>query len=311
MAMPKQVEQEIKNLEELEKRMQAPELTGETAEHDEPTGVIEPEPEEAEPTSQAVESVEPKVDWEQKYRTIVGKYDAEVPRLHAQVRELMEQMQALKTPQVEQLKEQPKTESVVTDKDREDFGDDLIDLQRRIATEVASRYEARLAAAEAKNAALEQSLMQTGSQVGEMTFEQRLYRVVPDFEQINADKRWISWLDETLPDVGVPRREFAQRAYANGDVDGVKRFVDVFKSMNTTAQPKQQQRKTELERQVTPARNSTTNTPMQQQGKTYSYADWQAVAHQVDQLVARGKYAEAEKLEAELADAMQTGRVSA
>lgn len=151
--------------------------------------------------------------------------------------------------------------------------------------------------------------MQTGNQVGEMTFEQRLLRAVPDFDQINADPKWVAWLDEVLPDVNVSRRTFAQQAYAKGDVDAVKRFIDVFRAAHTSKKP--DARKSELERQVTPSRNATTGTTsVQPQGKLYSYTDWVTATQQVDVLVSRGKYVEAEKLEAELANAMQEGRVS-
>jgi len=315
MAMPKQVEQEIKALEELEKQMQAPaEEVGETVEAD-----VQPEagptaPVEAAPTPQAVEPVVSEETWEHKYTTLIGKYNAEVPRLHSQVKELMGQVdyldQQLQNRPTEASKPTQETRSLITDEEIDLYGADLIDLQRRVAEEVASKYDAMLNAAQTKIDSLEQRLMQTGNQVGEMSFEQTLVRKIPDWEKVNADPRWVKWLDETDPVLRAPRRVVAQQAYNASDVDGVAHYVALFQQANPS-QTKPSPRKTELERQVAPSRNSTTGTVAQPTGRTYSYADWMAASANVDVLVARGKYDEATKLEAELADAMQHGRVLA
>jgi hypothetical protein len=300
MALPKQVEQEIAAIEALEKQMQAPATSEETPEVEQPSAV-EPVAAEVEPT-QVVEPVAPEVDWEHKYRTLAGKFDAEVPRLHAQVRELTEQIRSLQSTPPEPAKIQEPTGSrLVTDHDRESFGDDLIDLQRRVAQEVAGKYEQQIAA-------LEQRLMQTGNQVGEMTFEQKLHRAVPDFEAINADPRWVAWLDEFSPELRGPRRTVAQQAYANGDIDGVLHYVNLFRAQTQPKKP--DTRKSELERQVAPTRNAASGNAAAPQGKTYSYAGWQTALSQVDALVARGKYVEAQQLEAELTAAVQQGRVT-
>jgi hypothetical protein len=310
MAIPKQVEQAIKDVEELEKQLSAPveEPTEETVD-EAPPAQFEPQTVEVEPT-QVVAQEEPKVDWEQKYRTIAGKYDAEVPRLHAQLKELSGQVQylqqALET--TKQPKEEPKRESLVTDADREAFGDDLIEVARKVSMEVASQYDAKLQAAYAKIDALERNVQQTGSQVGEMTFEQQLHRAVPDFDAVNTDPRWIAWLDEVLPDVGVPRRVFAERAYNEGNVMDVKRFVDVFRNVVTPKQP--DSRKVELERQTAPSRNNAA-TVNPQQGKTYSQSQWGKLYDQVAMMNAKGKYDEAQKLEAELNAAYVQGRITA
>lgn len=303
MGMPKQVEQQLKELEEMEKQLQAPQPE-ETASADEPVQEAEAPTVESTPVPQAET-----VDWEQRYRTLAGKYDAEVPRLHAQVKELSGQIQALMQQAEQARAPDPGTPSqLVTDKDREAFGEDLIDLQRRVAQEVATKYAKQLDAYEAKIAAMEQRLMQTGSQVGEMTFEQRLYRAVPDFEQVNADPKWVAWLDEYDPILRAPRRAVAQRAFEQGDAEGVAHYVSLFRS---GAAPKQDTRQAELSRQVTPSRASGGTGQPVQQGKTYSMSQWTKLFDQVAMFNAQGKYDDANKLEAELTAAMTQGRVSA
>ena len=309
MAMPKQVEQQMKELEELEQQLQAPAPVEETASEDQPPEV-HAQPTEVTPT-QVVEPVASEETWQQKYSTLNGKYNAEVPRLHQQVKELAAQLDAVYQQMQAQQKPKEDTEqsSLVTDQDREAFGDDLIDLQRRVAHEVAGVYEAKMASYEAKIAALEQRLMQTGNQVGEMTFEQRLLRAVPDFDQVNTDPRWIAWLDEVDPLLRGPRRTVASQAYNNADVAGVAHYVNMFKAAHGT--PKQDTRKSELERQVAPSRVNSGTAQAAPQGKTYSMNQWNAAYDRVAQLVSSGKYDEATKLEAELSTAMQQGRVTA
>lgn len=311
MALPKQVEQEMKHIEEMERKMQAPVDDGQTAEPEQPEAE-EPPAVEAQPT-QAVEQPEVSEEtWEHKYHRLQGKYDAEVPRLHSQVKELIGRVEslthALETKE-QPKEEQPKRSQLVTDQDREAFGEDLIDLQRRVAQEVASQYEAKFTQQQEQIAYLTQALQQQGNQVGEMTFEQKLRWAVPDFDAINNDPRWVEWLNAYSPELNGSRRVPAQDAYARGDVDAVAHYVNLFKQ--TIAPKKADKRQAELERQVAPTKNASTGTAPNQQGKTYSMSEWSSLYDKVAQMVSRGKIDEAQKLEAELASAMQTGRVNA
>lgn len=308
MTLPKQVEQQLKEVEELEKQLQAPmeQATVEETAVEYPPDMPEESTPDVTPT-QAVERVEPQVDWEQKYRTIAGKYDAEVPRLHAQVKELMAQMQMMQERQQAPAPESKTQDRLVTDDDVSLWGQDMIDVTRKVALEVAREYDSKLEAAYNKIEQLERSLVQTGSQVGEMTFEQRLHRAIPDFDAVNTDPRWIAWLDEVLPDVGAPRRVFAEQAYNNGDVEGVKRFVDVFRQAAAPAQP--DNRRAELERQVAPSR-ATGNAQVPNQPRSYSLNQMDTLWNKVRELNVKGKHDEAAKLEAELTAAYVEGRVT-
>lgn len=314
MAMPKQVEAQLKQVEEIEKQLmgkqesetpqQEAEPADTSAEQQTETAVDQPQ---AEPT-QVVEPAKP--NWEQKYRTLQGMFDAEVPRLHARNKELERQVQQLQQ-QIEALKQASKQEAsvqdrLVSDSDVETFGEDLIDLQRRVAREVAMEFKKEIEELKAENARLNQLIQQTGSRVGEMTFEQQLRRAIPDFDVINNDPRWFAWLDEVLPDVGVPRRMFAQKAYEAGDVEAVKRFVDVFRG---TLAPSKSTRQTELERQVQPSRSNAAVQNPAPTARTYTTTQVEQMFNKVRDLNIKGKYDEAAKLEAEITAAFAEGRV--
>lgn len=308
MALPRQVEQDMLDIAEMESQLAAqsapavaPEAPAPETPPVEPPAAVAP----AQPATPAATDE----DWQQKYRTLKGIFDAETPRLHRQVKELTAQVGELTT-KLEQKTAAPPPEakSTVTDQDVETFGQDLIDLQRRIAKDVGAAFEGRLEALSAQNAALTQKLEQTGNKVGEMTFDQRLTRAVPDFDALNADPQWIAWLDEVDPLLRAPRRSVAQEAFDTGDVEAIAHYVNLFRQGAKPAPV--DHRQAELERQVAPSRVST-GAPVTPQGKTYSVAQWGTAYNKVAQLNAQGKYDEAKTLEAELDAAANEGRVIA
>lgn len=318
MALPKQVQDQLKQIEELEKQLTA-----------EPTPE-EPKPEELEPTPEAQQeqpepeskpeqkprettSEVPEETWQQKYRTLKGMYDAEVPRLHAQVKELNHALAQVK----QQLEAKPtattqptyQQSSLVTEDDVEAFGKDLIEVQRKVAREVAMEFKAELDALKAENENLRTMVTQTGTQMGEVSFEQRLFQRVPNWAQLNNDPKWIAWLDEFDPMLRGPRRAAAQAAYNANDADGVAYYVDLFTQQN--AAPVVDARQAELERQIQPTRTATSQTPVSQKGKIYSTRDIEKMFMKMKDLNVSHKYDEAKKLEAEIDAAYMEGRVTA
>ena len=328
MALPKQVQAQIAELEELEKTLEAqkkPKLVKDEQ--------VETETEqldtEAEVTEEAVEATtEPDEaksadtsptdvadEFEQKYKTLRGKYDAEVPRLHQQVRDLNGKLDELAKSM--EAKPEPPTKSkekvsYVTDADRAEFGEELIDVQRRVAQEVSQEYTERMEQQDAVIQKLQDQLAKTGNDVGEMSFTQRLHSVVPDFAEIDNDERWVAWLNEHDPMLRGPRRDQAAAAFQAGDAEAVLHYVNLFKeSISEPETAPRQQRQTELEKQVAPNRsaNSVRTQSANQNSKLYSSKEVDNAWTKVRALNTKGKYADAEKLEAELTAAYMEGRV--
>ena len=316
MALPKQVQAQLAEVEAYEKALEA-QSNPQDGELDTETEVVAetkeaPKLEKAKPADTPPTDVEEET-FKQKYKTLTGKYDAEVPRLHQQVREmtaatkqLREELKALK---VEPTKSKEKV-SLVTDADRAEFGEDLLDVQRRVAREVSEEYSDRLGQQDAVIQKLQDDLAKTGNQVGEVNFSQRLAQLVPDFAQIDNDDRWVSWLNEHDPMLRGPRRVQAQQAFDAGDVDAIAHYVGLWKetlAAPTAAKPNQ----AELEKQVAPNRsaNSARAQSTTQNSKIYSQKDADRVWSKVRTLNTRGQYVEAEKLEADLTVAYMEGRV--
>ena len=347
MALPRQIQKHADELAQLEKLMKEaaqpvvdkkddgtpPEPVEEKATDDKPgdeqvanqapdnvVTLEQPEPK-ASDNQQAPAEKEQTTDatsenWEQKYKHLQGKYNAEVPRLHSEVKELRGMIQQLQAQPaqpapIEQPPAKQEPEKFVTDQDVDAFGEDLIDLQRRVAREVATDFKAELEKLREQN----QQLQQRMSSVQELSFEERLTREIPDFQALNQDQRWIDWLNEFDPLLRGPRRNMAQSAYMDGDLAGVKAYVEQFKAATgQVEQQPQQSRPTakhqaELERQVQPPRAATPPSSRSQK-KVYSMAEADKAYATMASLLSKGKHEEASAIEAEISAAYAEGRVS-
>ena len=337
MALPKQVQEQLKEVEELEKQLKAQSETEEKPKKetkkkkvskkakkteevaaDTEVEVIEERPPEDEPVLEeaapADNSSEEVSDvFEQKYSTLKGKYDAEVPRLHQQVRELTEQMNAINK-QAEAVKkakaEKPREKvSYVTDADREEYGDDLIDFQRRVAKEVSQDYEERFEQQEKVIEELRTQVSNTDNHVGEVGFAQRLNNLVPGFDQLDNDERWVAWLNEYDPMTRGPRRDQAQAAFNSGDAEAVAHYVSLFRESVKPVNGRGDHQ-AELEKQVTPNRSANSSSKsVGRESKIYSAGELEKGWNKIRTLNTSGKYDDAAKLEAELTLAYMEGRV--
>ena len=339
MAIPRQVQKQIKEVEELEKALQAQSdqssdsateannaeeaktetATAEKVEKDTETktekkaDVKKSESDKVKPADTSPTDVED--DFKQKYSTLRGKYDAEVPRLHQQVKQLTDELSAFRKEMTAKKEEPTKPKekvSLVTDADREEFGEDLLNVQRKVAKEVAQEYEERFEQQEKVIKALQDKIAGTDKQVGEVGFSQKLINLVPDFAEVDNDERWVAWLNEHDPMLRAPRRAQAQAAFDAGDAEAIADYVKLWRSTladtpNETEKPVVKQ---ELEKQVQPNRSANSvRTPTSPNGKIYSSKDMDTAWTKVRTLNTRGKYDDAAKLEAELTAAYMENRV--
>jgi len=278
---------------------------------DEARNQAEPQPA-PEPKSEPEPSVS-EDKWEHKYRRLQGKYDAEVPRLYSELKELkatLMQMQQAPPKQEPKAEKPPEPKKLITDQDVEAFGDDLIDVARRVAREeMSAKLQVELEKMHRENEALKSQM----TAVQGNTFEARLRQTIPDFDEINNDARWVEWLNEVDPLEGEPRRVRAEFWYGNGDIGRVKAYVDAFKqTVAPASDPSKKARQSELKRQVQPTK--ATNTGATQSGhhpKTYTAFEANAAWRQVQRLNAEGRFDEAKALEDEISLAYMEDRVRA
>lgn len=272
MALPKAIQQQVEAADAM-----VAQISGETpppgetdVDPDNPDKQTPPEPQ-PQPVSQEPQPqpVVPEETWQAKYLTLKGMYDAEVPRLHAQMRELNTQVQQLiaenatvkaSTP----AKTPDPAKTLITEQDKEAFGTDLLDLIDRAT-------EQKLAASRETEAQLRAELQELKGKVGRVDetvgssskeiFLDRLAKQVPNWEALNVDQGFLTWLSEVDPVYGLPRQTALNNAYESLDAN---RTAVIFKQYQATlpaAPQPQQQARQELQRQVAPTRSRTSSAP--------------------------------------------------
>jgi len=330
MALPKAVQQQLEEADRIAAELggeKTGEGSSETNPNNQQSDPVEPQVPQQDPppsdpspdntVSQESKTQEiPEEKWAHKYHTLKGMYDAEVPRLHSQVREMQTQIQQLITEkaQVEtRVAEVPKVESLITDEDKEAFGPDLIDLINRAT-------ESKVATLRDREADLLQKISKLEGQLGTVTerqgvsdkdrFLMGLGQQVSDWEAINVDPNFIAWLQEVDPVYGLPKNVALTTAYENLDVSRVASIFNTYKQtlapVQTQAAPAKRQQ--ELQRQVAPTRTRSTSSPNDNLDKpVYTngdiekfYTDWR-----------RGYYTddEAASMESQIHAAIAEGRV--
>lgn len=317
MELPKQIQQHIDEVDALEKQMtgvnEAPEPVVE--QDSAPANVIEdaaqaPIEQTAPPPENEVDE-EAEAKWEHKYKRLQGKYNAEVPRLHQELKAVRGQFEQVNSLYAElQSKADAKPAETprghVTDEDIETYGEELIDLQRRIVREASESFQGEIDKLRAENSYLQ-------SQMGQVTtnsFDMRLNSAIPDFQIVNADPAWIEWLDGYDPMLRAPRRVAAQTAFDNQDIDAIASYVEMFQENNPAPQNSREKRQAELQRQVQPSRATATVNGGTQQ-RIYSQADVEKGYGKIQQYLARGQFDKANDLDNEYSTAYSEGRVRA
>ena len=277
MALPKAVQQQLEEADRIVADING-EKTGEDSSETNPVNQQVDQDIQADPplndlppdntVSQETKQPEvPEEKWAHKYHTLKGMYDAEVPRLHSQVREMQTQIQQLIADKaaVEATKVEQKqvVESLITEQDKEAFGPDLIDLIERAT-------ESKVGTLREREAQLVQEIKELKGQLGSVSERQvvsdkdrflaGLGQQVSDWESLNVDQGFLAWLQQVDPVYGVPRQAALSNAY---EVLDVNRVANIFKAYKQTLPqtPAPSKAKQELQRQVAPTRTRSTTTP--------------------------------------------------
>ena len=330
MALPKAVQQQLEEADRIvadisgEKTGEGSSETNPVNQQSDQTQVPQDPPQDPPPNdpppdntvSQETKSSEvPEEKWAHKYHTLKGMYDAEVPRLHTQLREMQTQISQLIADNAV-LKEVKAAEvstasSLITDEDKEAFGPDLIDLIERAT-------EAKVANLRASEADLKSQIKELQGQLGNVSERQvvsdkdrflaGLGQQVSDWEALNVNPGFLEWLQQIDPVYGIPKQAALNNAYEALDVTRVANIFKAYKSTLTPPPAAPKSNQAELQRQVAPTRTRTTSQPNDNMDKPmYSnkdieqfYSDWR-----------RGYYTddEAAKMEQQIHAAIAEGRV--
>jgi hypothetical protein len=277
MALPKAVQQQLEEADRIVADING-EKTGEDSSETNPVDqqvdqnvLTDPPPNDPPPdntiSQEAKQPEVPEEKWAHKYHTLKGMYDAEVPRLHSQMREMQTQIQQLiadkAAVEATKVEQNQVVESLITEQDKEAFGPDLIDLIERAT-------ESKVSTLRSREADLMAEIKELKGQLGNVTERQvisdkdrflvGLGQQVPDWETLNVDQGFLGWLQQVDPVYGVPRQAALSNAYESLDVT---RVANIFKAYKQTLPqtPAPSRAKQELQRQVAPTRTRSTTTP--------------------------------------------------
>ncbi|MFW6177370.1 MAG: hypothetical protein ACOC43_03285 [Desulfohalobiaceae bacterium] len=199
--------------------------------------------------------------WKQRFETLKGKYDAEVPRQAQEIRELRQQLQEHQK-QVQQLQEQKQAQPQESDKDISpenyaEYGEEMQALAEKLSWAVQTLNELRQ-----ENAKLKEQVGTVYEQQDQQTYQQFLDQVrkqYPHFDQQDQDSEFLQWVE----DMGIDLAKIGQQR-------DVKKAVEVYKSWNdlvgrygqpnqeTQPQEKSQRLKQGVNKQVSPPKSKPT-----------------------------------------------------
>jgi hypothetical protein len=203
--------------------------------------VVEEEEEEEE--TETVQAKEETLEyWKNRFLTLQGKYNNEVPRLFERIRQLESQPAQL---QKQESEEDVDVSEVVKLKpeDFEDYGDEFIALVNAV-----NQLEKR-------NKQLE-SLAQgftTQSQESNLnTFKARMTEIVPDWQNINNSPDFITWLQELDGYSGMTRHQAMLKSFNQFDAETVGKIFNQYKEDSQIPVKKNKKPKQSIEAEVQP-----------------------------------------------------------
>lgn len=262
----------------------------------------------------------------QKYRTLQGMYNAEVPRLHQQNREMTQRVQqmeqllaSLSNQQQAAAPQQQASNKLVTEKDVDDYGDS-IDMMRKVSREEmfsmsqrVAQLEAVLQQMQAKVVPQVQAVVQRQQVNAEQQFWSDLGKAVPNFREINDNSSFQSWLLQADPLTGITRQTYLDDAQRSLDSRRVANFFHTW-LQNTgqanVAQSTGRSSSSELEKQVAPGRSRGSNaSPSATKAKVYTPQDIQKFFNDVRAGKYKGREQDRDRIERDIFAAQRDNRI--
>lgn len=165
--------------------------------------------------------------WELKYRVLSGKFNAEVPRLAAQVRELTEQLRTQATPAPAPVVD---PNAVTPDSVRSQYGDDF-------ASAVDAIASARVQAVRDEFGSQVEEVQARTSQRDRADFLRDLGTMVPSWRDIDRNPGFTAYLDEFDAQTGRTRREFFNEADSSNNAARIASFFASFERSTNPPAP--------------------------------------------------------------------------
>lgn len=196
-----------------------------------PAAPADPTPEPPPPAAPAVPALSPE-EMDHRFKSAEGRYKTAAAQNAALLEQIAKQNDEIARLQQVARPAAPQT-PVLTDKDKELYGDELIDFVKRAAQEVVAPVQQAVQQVTAQT----QNVARATQQASARSITEALDQDIPDWRQINGSAEWKAWL--ALPDVysGVPRIQLLNAANKAGSPARVVAFFRGFLSDYAAQQP--------------------------------------------------------------------------
>jgi len=261
--------------------------------------------------------------WRQRFNTLQGKYDAEVPQLYGQIRNLTNLITSMQNAPAPAPPPPPAPAAPqITDEDREMWGDDL--------PQAVSRWVGGAASEEVRQLRAEVEYLKGGQQRHDVSLTQHSVMSQLDMDpdlagrwrQLNDDPRYLQWLSEIDQFSARPRLELLREAYGQGDANRTGRFFKTYLAEHTAppasrVPPHTMQNgsapagRMRLEELAAPGRAaaSGTNGGASPERRMWTNREIGAFYRDVQRGVYRSRQADKDRIEADILAAASEGRV--
>lgn len=270
----------------------------------EPVAANEPAPAPAPTTSEET--------WEQRYRTLQGMFNQEKQNTSAAQREVLSELARMRA-ELEAVRAAPTSaepaKPAMDPEDVERFGADLVEMVQRGAAAtiaaVSDKFTNAVTKLETRISALESTVTGVSKQA-ELSREEQFYatlsKLVPDWEEVNADNGFLAWLAEKDPVYGVERQVGLSAAHQALRADHAANVFNAYKAIRKA--------KPTAEPLVAPRSTSTATSIAAPEAPVFvSQKEINDFYHDVTRGRYVGREAEAARREAEIATAVAEGRV--
>jgi hypothetical protein len=179
--------------------------------------------------------------WERRFKGLQGRYDRDVRQTREALAQMSDQIVRLQNENASlrpvaaaaATAQPPPPASLISDQERQEYGEEFIDVSRRIAQEVAAPLVNEITSLRSQLGMVQQ---ETGNSF--MTrMNEGIGSVVKNWREINQHPRFIEWAK--LPDVfsGAIRQQLMQDAWNAGDTRRVAAFFQAFLAEEATVDP--------------------------------------------------------------------------
>lgn len=316
--LPKQVQAQLDAADKLFATPAAPAepVTQPQAETTETAPAPQPAPE---PAPAPAPSPEPVPQDDPRYRVLKGKYDAEVPALHAERRELAARNAQLlaEVERLRQASEQPqptpRAPEGATAKDIDDFGSEMVAMVQRVTgsvvAELAGRFDAELRAIREQIGTVDGRQKLTAQQ----QFDKDLDALVADWREVDTEAEWLEWLAQPDTLSGQVRQTLLNVAAESLDAKRVAAVFNAYKATKPapaapTPPPAPRTTDPALAKQVAPSRASAPTPPSAPEASIWTDAAIQAFYDDVRKGKFKGREDEYNRIDADLTAAIAEGR---